>query len=47
MLDRLMHHADVTVIEEITKQPLPESYLHYLRHKVAQLKPERPSAHRA
>lgn len=35
------------VIEEITQQPLPESYLHYLRHKVAQLQPERPSAQHA
>lgn len=40
-------HYFLPVIEEITQQPLPESYLHYLRRKVAQLKPERPPAQRA
>lgn len=40
-------HYFLPVLEEITQQPLPESYLHYLRHKLAQLQPERPSAPRA
>lgn len=40
-------HYFLPVIEEITQQPLPESYLHYLRRKVAQLKPQGPSVQRA
>lgn len=32
-------HYFLPVLEEVTRQPLPESYLHYLRRKVAQIKP--------
>ncbi len=31
-------HYFLPVLEEVTQQPMPESYLHYLRRKLAELK---------
>ena len=32
-------HYFLPILEEVTRQSLPESYLHYLRQKVVELKP--------
>ncbi len=32
-------HYFLPVLDEVTQQPLPKDYLHYLRRKVAELKP--------